>query len=245
MDSDFWHKKWEDNQIGFHRSSVNPLLVRFLSVLGLVPGARVFLPLCGKTRDIAWLRDQGFRVAGAELSRLAIEQLFDELGETPEITEHGALTRFSGEGIDIFVGDIFELSAPVLGPVDAIYDRAALVALPGVGTWTAEIYLKFALGRADVLAAGDLALQEAARMLYGLEARPGPAALRAIARHQKQRVRRELSQLAGLIRARRARHQHQAGPFARPLQALDRRGERLNDACIEWGALKIFRLKIG
>lgn len=57
---------------------------------------------------------------------------------------------------------------------------AALVALPGVGTWTAEIYLKFALGRADVLAAGDLALQEAARMLYGLEARPGPAALRAL-----------------------------------------------------------------
>ena len=57
---------------------------------------------------------------------------------------------------------------------------AALVALPGVGTWTAEIYLKFALGRADVLAAGDLALQEAARMMYGLEARPGPAALRAM-----------------------------------------------------------------
>ncbi|KGM50174.1 thiopurine S-methyltransferase [Pseudooceanicola atlanticus] len=130
MDSDFWHKKWEDNQIGFHRASVNPLLVRFLSVLGLAPGARVFLPLCGKTRDIAWLRDQGFRVAGAELSRMAIEQLFDELGETPEITEHGTLTRFSGKRIDIFVGDIFELSAPVLGPVDAIYDRAALVALP-------------------------------------------------------------------------------------------------------------------
>ena len=130
MDSDFWHKKWEDNQIGFHRSSVNPLLVRFLLVLGLAPGARVFLPLCGKSRDIAWLRDQGFRVAGAELSRMAIEQLFGELGETPEITEEGTLTRFSGEGIDIFVGDIFELSAPVLGPVDAIYDRAALVALP-------------------------------------------------------------------------------------------------------------------
>lgn len=56
---------------------------------------------------------------------------------------------------------------------------AALVALPGIGAWTAEIYLKFALGRADVLAAGDLALQEAARLMYGLEARPGPAALRA------------------------------------------------------------------
>lgn len=58
---------------------------------------------------------------------------------------------------------------------------AALVALPGVGIWTAEIYLKFALGRADVLAAGDLALQEAARIMYGLDARPGPAALRRMA----------------------------------------------------------------
>jgi DNA-3-methyladenine glycosylase II len=58
---------------------------------------------------------------------------------------------------------------------------ATLVALPGIGLWTAEIYLKFALGRADVLAAGDLALQEAARIMYGLEARPGPAALREMA----------------------------------------------------------------
>ncbi|WP_348524746.1 DNA-3-methyladenine glycosylase family protein [Paracoccus marinaquae] len=58
---------------------------------------------------------------------------------------------------------------------------AALVALPGVGLWTAEIYLKFALGRADVLAAGDLALQEAARLMYGLQDRPGPAALREMA----------------------------------------------------------------
>lgn len=58
---------------------------------------------------------------------------------------------------------------------------AMLVALPGIGVWTAEIYLKFALGRADVLAAGDLALQEAARLMYGLETRPGAAALRALA----------------------------------------------------------------
>lgn len=58
---------------------------------------------------------------------------------------------------------------------------ASLVALPGIGVWTAEIYLKFALGRADVFAAGDLALQEAARIMYGLDARPGPAVLRQMA----------------------------------------------------------------
>ena len=58
---------------------------------------------------------------------------------------------------------------------------ATLVALPGIGVWTAEIYLKFALGRSDVLAAGDLALQEAARAMYDLPSRPTPAALRELA----------------------------------------------------------------
>ena len=57
----------------------------------------------------------------------------------------------------------------------------SLVAVPGIGVWTAEIYAMFALGRADVFAPGDLALQEAARMLFGLEARPTDKALRAMA----------------------------------------------------------------
>jgi thiopurine S-methyltransferase len=88
----------------------------------------VFLPLCGKTRDIHWLLANGYRVAGAELSPLAVEQLFAELGVAPDIAEAGALSRYSTEGIDIFAGDIFALSRDRLGPVDAIYDRAALVA---------------------------------------------------------------------------------------------------------------------
>lgn len=56
-----------------------------------------------------------------------------------------------------------------------------LVTVPGVGVWTAEIYAMFSLGRADVFAPGDLALQEAARSLYGLDERPKPAALRSMA----------------------------------------------------------------
>ncbi|WBU58984.1 DNA-3-methyladenine glycosylase family protein [Paracoccus albus] len=56
-----------------------------------------------------------------------------------------------------------------------------LTALPGIGQWTAEIYLAFALGRTDAFPAGDLALQEAARSLYGLDARPGPKALTEMA----------------------------------------------------------------
>lgn len=58
---------------------------------------------------------------------------------------------------------------------------AILTAVPGIGVWTAEIYAMFALGRADVLAAGDLALQEGARILFDLPARPNDRVLRAMA----------------------------------------------------------------
>ena len=58
---------------------------------------------------------------------------------------------------------------------------ATLVAVPGIGAWTAEIYAMFALGRADVFAPGDLALQEAARLLFDLPERPKDRAFRAMA----------------------------------------------------------------
>jgi thiopurine S-methyltransferase len=130
MEPNFWQKKWVDNEIAFHRSDANPLLVKYFNALGLAKGSRIFLPLCGKTLDIRWLLSNGYRVAGAELSKIAIEQLFMELGVKPTITTHGNLDHYSADHIDIFVGDIFELSSNLLGHVDAIYDRAALVALP-------------------------------------------------------------------------------------------------------------------
>ena len=130
MEHHFWHDKWARGDIGFHEADANPLLVRHFDVLGLAAGSRVFVPLCGKTRDIAWLLDRGHRVAGAELSRIAIDQLFAELGVVPEVTEEGKRLHYRAPDIDIFVGDIFELTRDTLGPVDAVYDRAALVALP-------------------------------------------------------------------------------------------------------------------
>lgn len=130
MEADFWHKRWEDNQIPFHEGKPNTLLVRHLDVLNLAKGARVFIPLCGKTKDFDWLMSQGYRAVGAELSEIAIQQLFDELGITPDVSTVGSLKHYSADGIDVFVGDIFELSASVLGPVDAVFDRAAMVAMP-------------------------------------------------------------------------------------------------------------------
>jgi thiopurine S-methyltransferase len=130
MEPTFWHKRWEHNEIGFHEEDGNPLLVKHFQALSLAKGDRVFVPLCGKTRDIHWVLQNGYRVAGAELSPIAVKQLFDELGLKPNISEEGPLHRYRADNLDIFVGDLFDLTRERLGRVDAIYDRAALVALP-------------------------------------------------------------------------------------------------------------------
>ncbi|MCB1900687.1 thiopurine S-methyltransferase [Cognatazoarcus halotolerans] len=130
MDAEFWHRKWAREEIGFHENEVNPLLIEHFVELAQEQDSRIFLPLCGKTLDIHWLLSEGYRVVGVELSRSAVEQLFDELGVEPAVSSRGPFEWFSGPGVDIFVGDFFELSSAILGRVDAIYDRAALVALP-------------------------------------------------------------------------------------------------------------------
>ncbi len=131
MDANFWLQKWEKNEIAFHNRESHPMLVKYFNMLSPLENSRVFLPLCGKTLDIAWLLSQGYRIAGAELSKIAIEQLFLELGVKPNVLEVGEFAHYNAQNIDLFVGDIFHLSREILGPVDAIYDRAALVALPG------------------------------------------------------------------------------------------------------------------
>lgn len=131
MEANFWHERWETNEIGFHQEKANALMVANFDRMALRDGARVFVPLCGKTLDIAWLLTRGYRVCGAELSEIAIQQLFEGLGTPPEVTQVGPLKRYSATAIDIYVGDIFDLDAGTLGQVDGVYDRAALVALPG------------------------------------------------------------------------------------------------------------------
>ncbi|MEP3246462.1 MAG: thiopurine S-methyltransferase [Sneathiella sp.] len=130
MEAQFWHQKWEDNSIAFHEGEANSLLVQYFEKLSVKTGSRIFVPLCGKTRDIAWLMSLGYQVAGAELSELAIKQLFDDLMLEPSISSADNLKHYHSENIDIFVGDFFDLSRTTLGLVDAVYDRAALVALP-------------------------------------------------------------------------------------------------------------------
>ena len=130
MEANFWHSMWENNKLGFHLNDTNQFLINNFDRLNLQKSQRVFVPLCGKTHDIAWLLSKGFQVVGAELSEIAIKDLFNSLGVNPNITEVGKFKLYSATNIDIFVGDIFNLDKNILGNVDAVYDRAAIVALP-------------------------------------------------------------------------------------------------------------------
>ena len=65
MQHSFWHEKWQKQQMGWHEPEANPLLLAHIDALALSENSRVFLPLCGKTLDIAWLLAQGYQVRGA------------------------------------------------------------------------------------------------------------------------------------------------------------------------------------
>jgi thiopurine S-methyltransferase len=130
MTPDFWNDRWATRNIGFHEGAPNEMLVAHADRLGLGPGDRVFVPLTGKTRDVSWWLSQGHRVVGAELNEGAVRELFAELDRDPEVTDSGPLQRFEAGGLVVFVGDVFDVTAERLGDVAAVYDRAALVALP-------------------------------------------------------------------------------------------------------------------
>lgn len=130
MTTEYWKRVWEQQNIGFHRKRPNPQLLTHFHQLDLKRGARIFLPLCGKTLDIAWLLSQGYQVVGVEVSELAIQALFQNLEVNPTISRSKDLTVYQTSDLDIICGDIFHVGREQLGPVDAVFDRAALVALP-------------------------------------------------------------------------------------------------------------------
>ncbi len=130
MKSEFWHHKWKAGETGFHQLEINPLLLRHAEKCGLAAGDRVFVPLCGKSRDMLWLAERGYPVTGVELSPLATEAFFSENGLSMETRVEGDFVCFRGRDITIYQGDFFALTEKQLRDVRAVYDRAALIALP-------------------------------------------------------------------------------------------------------------------
>ena len=130
MQPEFWQKRWALNQIGFHQADVNPYLQRYWPQLALADDARVLVPLCGKSLDLAWLAGQGYRVLGVELSEKAVEDFFAEHQLTPRVIERGAFKVYEAGSIALWCGDFFALGAADVAHCAALYDRAALIALP-------------------------------------------------------------------------------------------------------------------
>lgn len=130
MEADFWLERWREGQTGFHQTRVTPLLQKYWPTLGLPRGARVLVPLAGKSLDMVWLAEQGHEVLGVELSPLAVEQFFAEQGWTPRRWESAYGQHYAAQGVELICGDIFGLDAAALAGCQGAYDRAALVALP-------------------------------------------------------------------------------------------------------------------
>jgi thiopurine S-methyltransferase len=101
--------------------------MRYISQLP--SGARILVPLCGKSLDLGWLKDQGYNVVGVELAEQAVSELFEQLEVEPTRTPDGPFEIWESPGLSVYVGDIFELTADLAGTFDALWDRAALIAL--------------------------------------------------------------------------------------------------------------------
>lgn len=130
MDRCYWEKVWRDDDLGFHQLQVNRYLQRFWVRLNLAPQARVLVPLCGKSLDMDWLLSEGHEVIGVDLSDKARQ---DYLASHPGPVRYSEEPNLSlaWQGRLLFVtGDFFYLKQDMLRSVDAVYDRAALVALP-------------------------------------------------------------------------------------------------------------------
>ncbi len=130
IDAAFWHDKWETGRIGFHQDDYHPALTKYWPCLELTPTETVFVPLCGKSKDMLYLRAQGHDVFGIELSEAAVKAFAheNELNLLPATKDNAV--RHEGEGYDLCAGDFFALTSQDFKGVGAVYDRAALIALP-------------------------------------------------------------------------------------------------------------------
>ena len=171
MEPQFWQNRWRNGQIGFHQSSVDQSLERHWPALNLGPSSRgsaprVFVPLCGKSLDLLWLRDQGHFVTGVELSAKALEAFCMENGIPARRRIQGDFDVYEAGNLQLYRGDFFKLTPAILGETAAVYDRAALI------SWAPELRSMYA----DHIAA---LLRSRSEMLlitleYPQEQMPGP-----------------------------------------------------------------------
>lgn len=147
-----WIARWHEGRIGFHRDASHPLLVRHWPRLGVTPGTKVLVPLCGKSLDMRWLGQHDHPVLGIELAPEAIEQFLSE--------GQGDVSRYRQDGffvcrqanVELWCGDFFHFHIEQAAEIGAFYDRAALIALP------AATRQRYAFHLAQLIPPGSLGL---------------------------------------------------------------------------------------
>lgn len=130
MKKEFWLDRWESRQIGFHQVDINPHLLHYWPQITKGGLNRVFVPLCGKSKDLLWLSDQGYDVVAVEFSQTAVEEFFEDHQLNYELLVVGKLSSYTSKNITIYQGDFFDLNKEILGPVSFVFDRASMIALP-------------------------------------------------------------------------------------------------------------------
>ncbi len=130
MEDNYWLDRWEKNDIGFHEQNINANLLAYFDKLNLQIGDRIFVPLCGKSKDMLWLAEKGLNVVGVELSPIACTEFFAELNVTPTITQQANYTKYQYDNIELFCGNLYDLTSIDLPTIHAVYDCKALIALP-------------------------------------------------------------------------------------------------------------------
>lgn len=166
MEKEFWLERWERAETGFHQDQINPWLQRFWLELNVPQGGEVFVPLCGKSLDMVWLRQQGAYVLGVELSPVAVRDFFHEQHIPAELASGNRFDNHIAQGYCLACGDFFDLGRQDMIKVSAVYDRASLVALPP------EMREQYARHLVDILPSGTRILL--VTFDYPQQEMPGP-----------------------------------------------------------------------
>ena len=138
MEIDFWLERWEKSETGFHQQAINPYLMYFYGEKGPAVEQRdkfkVFVPLCGKSKDMLWLSQNNYKVFAVECSERAVKDFFKENALNYRYAEKDQHAFYQSSdqaaAIEVFQGDFFALEQEDLNDVTDIFDRASLIALP-------------------------------------------------------------------------------------------------------------------
>jgi thiopurine S-methyltransferase len=129
MELQYWYKKWENEDIGFHNDRTNPVLLnfieKFISYQNNIESS-CLIPLCGKSKDLLFLKEFFKQITGVELVKKAIDDFFSE----NQLKANVFKDTYKYENLEIINHNIFDLPKSNKKKFKYIYDRAAIIALP-------------------------------------------------------------------------------------------------------------------